>query len=631
MKRVMRFQFDTFSNDSGGNALFKALGHPLVSEKAAALISSMAGKRVGVFDPVGQLACFQALYDMGDTAIEARFVQRVVDLSGGARPITDLPEVAIEVLFIAAFDAEYHLRSVLPMLPSGVTVVSFDVLRLPDEMLSDRRSYVSPMNFATNFCLFRADGERCSVMRTVEYWTRYGAKNPALWLMLFDADGKVLAQWTESLVANQSIKLHAGEIRARFGLPAFAGSLFVHAIGIAGHDIMKYVLDDEDADGISPAVTHDSNSWPADYYAGVPAAEPGETVLLWVQNSHPIAIPAGTLSFNRMGRTETAAYQQEIPAFGTHAIDMAQVLPDLSWPDQIEFTAGRHCGRPRYELRRPDGTVTLAHANVERTDLKLDPGIAGLGEAMGKGYLLPAPVLPRDRFQTELLPTPMTTAQRSLPLAVHLYDPDGALIVRESLGDLPRDHRRLVQVEEMLKHSGATMERGHLELVYDFSGGGQADGWLHALFRYRHVGGQVADSSFGAHIFNTAMVYKGEPQSYHGKPPGLTTRLLLRLAPKPAETLCCLIYPASTPWWPKSTTVMTLANGAGEPVAEATLNIPCSGSRLWSARDIFSGPELRDAGPEGTIAIVDRTCRLFGYHAALSEAGGFALDHMFGF
>ena len=39
--------------------------------------------------------------------------------------------------------------------------------------------------------------------------------------------------------------------------------------------------------------THDANAWPADYYAGLPAPDGGETVLLWVQNSHPCPIPAG--------------------------------------------------------------------------------------------------------------------------------------------------------------------------------------------------------------------------------------------------------------------------------------------------------------------------------------------------
>ena len=49
-----------------------------------------------------------------------------------------------------------------------------------------------------------------------------------------------------------------------------------------------------------------------------------------------------------------------------------------------------------------------------------------------------------------------------------------------------------------------TWRAGHAELVYDFRDGGEADGWLHALFRYEdRQSGHVAESSFGAHIFNT--------------------------------------------------------------------------------------------------------------------------------
>ena len=48
------------------------------------------------------------------------------------------------------------------------------------------------------------------------------------------------------------------------------------------------------------------------------------------------------------------------------------------------------------------------------------------------------------------------------------------------------------------------IDSGHAELVYDFRDGGGADGWLHALFRYEdRQSGHAAESSFGAHIFNT--------------------------------------------------------------------------------------------------------------------------------
>ena len=33
------------------------------------------------------------------------------------------------------------------------------------------------------------------------------------------------------------------EVRSRFSLPEFTGQLFVHAIGGAGHDVVKYALD----------------------------------------------------------------------------------------------------------------------------------------------------------------------------------------------------------------------------------------------------------------------------------------------------------------------------------------------------------------------------------------------------
>ena len=71
---------------------------------------------------------------------------------------------------------------------------------------------------------------------------------------------------------------------------------------------------------------------------------------------------------------------------------------------------------------------------------------------------------------------------------------------------------------------------GHMELAYDFSAGAEADGWLHALFRFHDRDtGHAAETSFGAHVFNTLVTYRDEPQSYKGPPPGLSTRLFLRM------------------------------------------------------------------------------------------------------
>ena len=70
---------------------------------------------------------------------------------------------------------------------------------------------------------------------------------------------------------------------------------------------------------------------------------------------------------------------------------------------------------PRYEVIRGDRTH-IAHVNVERPDLQPDAGIATLPPLLGRGYLLPFPVLPRERFRTVVLPTPMATTQQNLPL-----------------------------------------------------------------------------------------------------------------------------------------------------------------------------------------------------------------------
>jgi hypothetical protein len=47
--------------------------------------------------------------------------------------------------------------------------------------------------------------------------------------------------------------------------------------------------------------------------------------------------------------------------------------------------------------------------------------------------------------------------------------------------------------------------------------------------------------------------------------------------------------------------------------------------------DVFSAAALKQAGAHGYVLVRDTTCRLFGYHGLMDDAGGFSLDHMFGF
>ena len=177
---------------------------------------------------------------------------------------------------------------------------------------------------------------------------------------------------------------------------------------------------------------------------------------------------------------------------------------------------------------------------------------------------------------------------------------------------------------------------GHADLVYDFRDGGEADGWMHALLRYEHRDApHAAESSFGAHIYNTAMTYRDEPQSYNGPPPGLSTRLFLKLGDGARRSYAALIYAASADWHPRSDTLLVLHGSDGAVLAERPLRIACRGSAMVWPHLVFGDALLAEAGARGYVLIRDTTCRIFGYHGLMLDgevcAGAFSLDHMFGF
>ena len=633
----MPLNIETFNNAVGGNAFYKAITHPLAAAPACALVAKLqTNDPVAVYDPHNQLAAFDALYPLWKIELAGLFVQDASQIgrvfqNHAARPVTDLSQCHASAVLIAAFDAAAAAAHIKPMLRNGASILSFDALRLADDMLTDKARYLSNLNFATNFVFFRdADGHHTRLV-TINYWGGYGGKGGAIWFRLFDGQGRELADWKETLpAANASIVVDSADIRTRFSLPSFTGQLFMHVVGAAGHDVVKYALDTY---GDSPEIlscTHDANSWPANRYAGLPAPADDEDVVLWVQNSHPTPIDAGEIGLNLMGDGNIFTLQKPIGAFATYRLGVSELLPRARWPQQIEIRAGKHIVRPRYEVVRKNGRIRIAHPNVEREDLKLDDQLPKLGELLGKGFILPAPVLPPERYRSSVLPTPMSTAQAHLPVKLVVYDSAGHQVHQQNFGNLKRGDSVALAANEMLngKIAGGY---GHMELSYDFAAGSEADGWLHALFRYEDLEtGHAAETSFGAHVFNTLVTYKGEPQSYKGPPPGLSTRLFLRVGRAPYDTLCHLIYPASLPWHEISDTALTLTSAAGAEIAKRNLKIACGGSALWRVNETFSAAERKAAGENCYVVVRDTTCRLFGYHGLVGERA-FSLDHMFGF
>ena len=621
-------QIQTFDAKAGGNVIYKALTHPLAAEAITKLYEGLEGP-VALYDPDDIADVLVALYPLRIDRIFVHDVSLVGQIRAGlsARPLTELASSGARSVLIAAFDASRISARVAPMLPPGAKLLTLDAARLPDALLSVRGRYLEKLNFATNFAFFRdADGLSTRLV-SANYWASYGAANVRLWLRLFDTAGTVLATWEQPLPSGPGgFAIESKAIRSRFGLAAFTGQLFIHAIGVAGHDVVKYALDTYASDnGASLSCTHDANAWPSDRFAGLPAPRPDETVTLWLQNSHSIPIPPGAVALDRMGAEAPVALHQAVGPFATVALDVAGLLPGLRWPAQIEVRTGRHVVRPRYEVTQND-RVRIAHVNVERDNLRSDPAILTLPPELGRGYILPFPILPRERFRTVLQPTPMSTCQTNLPIRLDVFGVDGGRRGETFLGCLPRAHDFVMDMDDF------DVDQGHAELVYDFRDGGQADGWLHALFRYEdRTSGHTAESSFGAHIFNTAMTYRDEPQSYSGPPPGLSTRLFLRLGDRGRRSFAVLIYAASGPWCPISSTQLQLLDGTGTPITEARIGIACSGSCTVWPHEVFDAASLAAAGADGYVLVRDATCRLFGYHGLMDDAGGFSLDHMFGF
>lgn len=632
---LLTLKIETFSNHTGGNALYKALSHPKTFEKMNQLFDLIGQQSVALYDPFGILEAVLEFYKepfrhLNITNIYAQDFKHIgksyLTFEGiTTQPITQLEKSNAEVLLILSFDHELLLSALSPYLPKTIKIYSLGNVRI--DMLNKQSPYLTPLNFATNFAFFREQGGIHTTIKTANYWHRYGAKDVFFACTLFGEDGKVLAQWDEPLSAREhSITIDSREIQRKFKLPPFTGQLFFHVIGAKGHDIVKYALNTFNDDGTHLSCTHDANSWPADSYAGLPAPHETEEVYFWIQNNHPIPIPSNTIGLNIMGQDHISWLDKEIAPYATYRLNVADLLPKVKWPRQIEIHTGKYVVRPRYEVKcKTTQQQRIAHVNVQRNDLKPTISVADLKPLFGKSYILPAPILPQGTFQSLALPTPMSTTQNKLPLKVYIYDATGHQVAEQSLGVLPRDLTTVIDCKQWSLPSGY----GHMELAYDDEQSDiLVDGWLHGLFRYER-GHHKAETSFGAHIFNTALVYQNEPQSYNGVPPGLRTRLFLALSEAPHDTTCLLIYPSSTTWHPTSQTTFILHNRDGQEIAQHSIQLPCSGSYLFSYQQAFTD-EIRSKAKEGYIIVRDTTCRLFGYHGTWGE-DAFSLDHMFGF
>src|SRR4051794_4719834 len=101
------------------------------------------------------------------------------------------------------------------------------------------------------------------------------------------------------------------------------------------------------------------------------------------------------------------------------------------------------------------------------------------------------------------------------------------------------------------------------------------------------------------------MTYPGEPQSYSGAAPGLSTPLLLKRRYRVRRSFAALIYAASAPWHAQSDTTLLLHDAAGQVIAERPLRIACSGSAMVFPHEVFGDELLERAGVRGYVLIRD--------------------------
>ena len=407
----------------GGNVLYKALAHPLAAEALVRMEAEFAGRTLAVYDPDDAARTLAALYPgLKPACVYVHDTEQVGQpdgFGGTLRALVDLPVTEADAILALSFE-DAKMRTRLKGLQNGRDLYTLAPARLPDEMLVAGRPYLDKLNFATNFAFFRETEQFSCRIVTANYWSSYAAENLRYWMRLYDGAGKVLAQWEQPVTeAGAGIMIDSADIRRRFELPEFTGQLFIHVLGARGHDVVKYALDSWGKNGApSLSVTHDANAWPSVRSATLPAPEPDETLIVWIQNSHATTIPAGGITFNRMGEDTSHALDRAVGPFETVAVDIGALFPGVHWPAQLELRSGRHLVRPRYEITQR-GRTRIAHLNVERDDLRPEPAIRQFAPSLGRGFLLPFPILDPKQFETFLQPNPMSEALQSLSL-IHI-------------------------------------------------------------------------------------------------------------------------------------------------------------------------------------------------------------------
>ena len=353
-----------------------------------------------------------------------------------------------------------------------------------------------------------------------------------------------------------------------FDLPEFTGQLFVHAIGVAGHDIVKYALETYGDD--NPPIlsaTHDADSWPSDLYAGLPAPR------RW-RRGHPLGAEQPSdhdharrnRALGNMGRDGIARLNEEIAPFATRALRVSEpfVLPDL--PLASTDRNPRRKALRAAALRNYREGWPLAHrapeCRAERSEER-SPAFAPGAICSVKSTSPGSDPAGSTATPQQALPTPMSTAQTHLPLKALVFRADGAAARDTQIRQSPRDHARYAgrfavgEFPARLRPS-----RTRLRFRCGRCGGRMA---ARALRSRDLASGHQAETSFGSHIFNIALTYRASRNPIPGRRP--VFRRVSSCAWRRSRTLLPPRLSLIGRWHPHSTTSLTLRDTQGKEIA----------------------------------------------------------------
>src|SRR5579862_5928680 len=101
----MPLKIKTFSNQSGGNAFYKAVTHPAAAKRAHELIVDLKKDgRIAVYDPYGQFESFAEFFPLKGIDIAGYFVQDVEQIGREfgnlkAEPVTAIASAQCRAIF----------------------------------------------------------------------------------------------------------------------------------------------------------------------------------------------------------------------------------------------------------------------------------------------------------------------------------------------------------------------------------------------------------------------------------------------------------------------------------------------------------------------------------------------------